>query len=216
MLQKIAKFFSKKKPFEGSKRIIKPAFEVGGVQYYEFDTTANLPFKRGLKFLSVYNELDMKCDRFYLNSLCDAIEAQFNKPRVGFTEMANIRTWIAQTKDRLTWVYQEDLVYKLASVVFFDENENPDDWEWGYALKKIEHWKKHSPVGDFFLQEPLQKLIPFLGESKLNILTYSQTQKEQDKAMLENLLQNLSGSQKIDLPDFTARYFSEEMKRSGV
>lgn len=199
-----------------TKHITKYAFEVGGVKYYEFDTTANLPFKRGLKFLSIYNELDMKCDRYYLTAFCDAIEAQFNKPKIGFTELATIRTLAAQTKERLTWIYHEDLVYKLASVVFFDANENPDDWEWSYALKKIEHWKKHEGVGDFFLHEPIQRLIPFLNASNANIQSYSQTQLALDKAQLENILVQLSGNQKKDLPKFTERYFWEGTKQNGV
>lgn len=199
-----------------TKHVTKYAFTVGGIDYYEFDTTANLPWKRGLKFLSIYNELDMRCDRFYLESLCKAILDQFNKPKIGFNEMSNIKTWVQQTQERLNWVYHEDLVYKLASVVFFDKNENPDDWEWKYASAKIEHWKKNEGVQDFFLREPIKRLIPFLNNSALSILTYSQTQKEQDLAQLANLLEGMSGSRKIDLPNYTARYFSEEMKQSSV
>lgn len=199
-----------------TKHIVKEAFEVGGVKYFEFDTTANLPWKRGLKFLSVYNELDMKCDRFFLNAHCDAIEAQFNKPKFGANEMLQIKILNQQLKDRLTWIYQEDLVYKIASVVFFDANENPDDWEWGYALKKIDHWKKHEDVATFFLHEPIQRLMPFLGVSKQTMQQYSQTQQELDKQMLEKILENLSGTQKKNLPNYTERFFSEEMKRSSV
>lgn len=202
-------------PFQGTKHVIKPAFTCGGIDYFEFDTTvANLPFKRGLKFLSIYNEMDMRCDRFYLEAFCDAIESQFNKPKgITFAEMSNIRNWALQTKERLTWVYHEDLVYKLASVVFFDANENPDDWEWGYAAKKIEHWKKNSP-DSFFLHMPIQRLIPFLGDAALNFQTYSLVQMKKDKAQLENLLANTLDKKKKDLPNFTQRYFSEEMKQS--
>lgn len=209
--------FSKKNKFSTTtKHITKFAFEAGGVKYFEFETAANLPYKRGLKFISIYNELDMKCDRYYLNVYCDAVEAQFNKPKLGFNEMSNIRVMTAQLKERLTWIYQEDLIYKLCSVFFFDENENPDDWEWEYALKKIEHWKKHEPVLSFFLHEPIQRLIPYLKDLGVNVLSYSATQKEIDKQQLENLLQNLSGSQKKNLPTFTERFFAEEMKQSSA
>lgn len=219
IFDKIRAYFKakRKKPFPQSKHVINHAFTVGGVDYFEFDTTANLPFKRGLKFLSIYNELDMKVDRFFLNAHTDAIEKILTGgKRVGFDEMMKIRTLNQQLKERLTWIYQEDLVYKIASVVFFDANENPDDWEWGYALKKIEHWKKHESVATFFLHEPIQRLIPFLKDSALSILTYSQTQKELDKAQLESLLEILSDSPKIDSLNYTNRYFSEEMKRSSA
>lgn len=209
-------FYKKNKFPTATKHITKFAFEAGGVKYFEFETAANLPYKRGLKFISIYNELDMKCDRYFLNAYCDAVEAQFNKPKLGFNEMSNIRVMTAQLKERLTWIYQEDLIYKLCSVFFFDENENPDDWEWEYALKKIEHWKKHEPVLSFFLHEPIQRLIPYLKDLGVNALSYSATQKEIDKQQLENLLQNLSGSQKKNFPTFTERFFAEEMKQSSA
>ncbi len=198
-----------------TKHITKYAFTVDGIEYKEFDTPANIPAMRGLKFLSVYNECDMRCDRFYLNALSDAIEAQFNKPKLGFTEMNNIRTWNAQLKERLTWVYSEDLIYKLASVFFFDASENPNDWEWKHALEKIELWKKKMTFWEFISNEPIQRLIPYLKDFGANSMSYSQTQKEKDLAQLENLLANLSGSLKKDLPSYTERYFSEEMKRSS-
>ena len=76
MLTKLKSLFKKSTPnnFGKTKHIIKPAFTTGGIEYFEFDTTANLPFKRGLKFLSIYNELDMRCDRHYLTKHVEAIE----------------------------------------------------------------------------------------------------------------------------------------------
>lgn len=214
---KLRNLFKRKPKFPTvTKHITKFAFEVGGVKYFEFDTAANIPAMRGLKFLSVYNELDMKCDRFYLNSYADAVLSQFTKPKLGFQEMANIQVWTAQLKERLTWVYHEDLIYKLCSVYFFDENENPNDWEWEYALKKIEHWKKHESVLAFFLHEPIVRLIPYLKDLGPNSLSYSEAQKGLDKAQLENLLANLSGSRKKDLPTYTERYFAEEKNRSSA
>lgn len=216
--QKIRKFlFGESKFPAATKHITKFAFEAGGVKYFEFETAANLPYKRGLKFISIYNELDMKCDRFYLNAYCDAVLSQYSKPKgIQFNEMVNIKVMTEQLKERLTWIYQEDLIYKLCSVFFFDENENPDDWEWEYALKKIEHWKKHEPVLSFFLHEPIQRLIPYLKDLGVNVLSYSATQKEIDQQQLENLLQNLSGNRKSDFPTFTERFFAEEMKQSSA
>jgi hypothetical protein len=207
----------KKNPFPMAKHIIKPAFAVGGVQYYEFDTTANLPWKRGLKFLSVYNELDMKCDRFYLTKHTEAVKNILTGgKRVGFDEMVKVNQLNNQLIERLTWIYQEDLVYKVASVVFFDANENPDDWEWNYAAKKIEHWKKNENAAAFFLHEPIQKLIPFLNGSNMSFPNYSEVQKGIDKAQLENIYENLSQSQKKDFSNYTARYFSEEMRQDSA
>ena len=212
-----AKLRTGKNPFPLSKHIINPAFEIGGVQYYEFDTTANLPWKRGLKFLSIYNELDMKCDRFYLTKHTEAVKNILTGgKRVGFDEMVKLNQLNNQLIERLTWIYHEDLVYKVASVVFFDAKENPDDWEWNYAAKKIEHWKKHENAAAFFLHQPIQRLLPFLNASKQNTPDYSAIQKGIDKAQLESIYENLSRNQKKDFSNYTVRYFSEEMNQNSA
>ena len=217
MRQLLNKLLGRNK-FAGSKHIIKSAFVCGGTEYFEFDNTSNLPWKRGLKFLSIYNELDMKCDRFYLENHVKAIEnilTNGDGKKIGLSEMMKVKQLNDQLKERLQMIYHEDLVYKVASVVFFDANENPDDWEWQYALKKIEHWKKHEDVAAFFLHEPIRRLIPFLNDSEFNTLAYSEVQKEADRLQLANILESLSLSPNSGLPNYTARYFSEEMKQSS-
>jgi hypothetical protein len=67
-----------------------------------------------------------------------------------------------------------DLIYKLASVVFFDKSESPTHYEHGYNQKKIEHWKKKASMYDFFLQMPVQQLVPFLKQSEGDTHTYLQ------------------------------------------
>jgi len=217
LLSKAAKLFARESnPFPLSKHVINPAFEVGGVQYYEFDTTANLPWKRGFKFLSIYNEMDMRCDRYFLTKHTEAIENILTSgKRVGFDEMMKIRQLNSQLKERLQMVYHEDLVYKVASVVFFDENENPDDWEWQYAMKKIEHWKKHEDVTAFFLHEPIQRLIPFLKDGAASFQVYSEVAKKIDAQQLENIFMNLSEEQRMPLESSMHRFFSEEMKQGS-
>lgn len=215
-LQKLALIGRQKQnPFSGTKHVIKHAFTSGNIDYFEFDTLANLPWRRGLKFLSVYNELDMKCDRFYLTKHVEAVDNILTGgKRVGFDEMVKINQLNKQLKERLEMVYHEDLVYKVASVVFFDANENPDDWEWKYAMEKIERWKKAEGVNDFFLHEPIQRLMPFLNVSGMSLQQYSEVQKEIDTAHLENIFTSLSASQRQTFSNPTLRYFSQEMKQS--
>lgn len=216
MLQKIKQLLKGKpklKNFTESKHVIKPAFECGGIQYYEFDTTANLPFKRGLKFISIYNELDMKCDRFYLEKHVEAVENIFSGKKVGIDEMMKIRQLNTQMKERLKMIFHEDLVYKVASVVFFDENENPNDWEWKYAMEKIERWKKAEGVQDFFLREPIQKLIPFLSVGEASSLVYSEVAKKIDAQHLANIFTNLLPNQKTTFSNSMQRSFYKEMNQ---
>lgn len=217
LLSKLFRTKPKDNPFPKSRHVIKPAFEVDGVWYYEFDNTANLPWKRGLKFLSVYNELDMRCDRFYLTKHVEAVQNILTGgKRVGFDEMVKIQQLNNQLKERLQMVYHEDLVYKVASVVFFDASENPDEWEWEYAMKKIERWKQAQGVHDFFLHEPLQRLIPYLNSGGTDFQLYSEVAKKLDKAHLENIYSNLSPDQRTTLQSSMFRYFWEGMKQGSA
>lgn len=204
------------KIFPNSQHIIKEAFEVGGIKYYEFDTTANLPWKRGLKFLSIYNELDMRCDRFYLEKHGEAVDNIFKAPKLGFEEMMKLRTLENMLKERLQMVFHEDLVYKVASVVFFDENENPNDWEWKYALEKIKHWKKHQGVHDFFLHEPIQRLIPFLSSAGSNLEAYSKVARRVDEGHLAKVYEMLLPNQRTTFDEPMQRYFWTEMNQDSA
>ena len=214
MLRKYFKsLFTRKSPFAGTKHIIVPAFACGGTQYYQFDSLNNLPWKRGLKFLSIYTELESKCDRYYLQKHTEAVDKLLSG-KIALPELSQLLNLNNQIKERLKMIYQEDLIYKICSIVYFDKNENPDDWEWQYALKKIEHWKKHDSATTFFLHEPIRKLIPYLETLGENIRDYSEVQKALDEIQLGNIFAILSPNQKMNLPNFTERHFWEATSQS--
>ena len=103
--------------------------------------------------------------------------------------------------------------------MFFDDTENPDDWEWKYAAEKIEFWKKHEghfPFEFFFLHEPIRRLIPFLNVVGENLQTYLEMEKAIDQGHLDNISQILFPNQKSALPTYTQRWFSEATKVSSV
>lgn len=203
-------------PFPNTKHVIKPAFDCGGVRYYEFDSVENLPFKRGLKCLTIYNELDMRCDRLYLQAHIEATKKVLTEgKRVGVEEISKVLQLNRQLEQRLEMIYEPELYFKLASVVFFTADENPNDWEYKYAMDKIAHWKKHG-ADAFFLNEPVRRLIPFLKEVAVNFSEYSQAAREIDRAHLENLFSQVSQKLKTTLSEPTQRYFSEEMKQDSA
>lgn len=187
-----------KPKFQGVKYPVKYAFTSGGTDYYELDDVFNLPYKRGLKAFSVYEELRMKCDKEYLVAFTEAIDNVFAQTKFGMKEAMYIQKINAQMKERLKYALPEDLCYKLAAVVFFDKTESPLVYDADYCAQKIAHWKKHS-ANDFFLQLPVVKLIPFLNESDANFQTYFQVTEELNKAHLEAISTRLSGEQKQQL-----------------
>lgn len=155
-----------------------PAFISGGVQYYEFEDPFNAPCLRSLTALDYYEELRQRCSIDYLIKHTEATDAILSDPKkINIGELARINR---NLKDRLK-IFNFDIAYKLASVVYFDDSESPYVYDFKYGQKKIEMWKKDQSIDSFFLQQSLQKLIPYLPQSAESFLTYSQTeQKIQD------------------------------------
>lgn len=180
-------------PFTAENRIIE-AFTCGGITYYQFDDAFNMPNERALTALTYYEELRMRCTREFLVAHCDAInEILSDTKKINLPRLAILNQ---QLKERLDWIFEPDIAYKLASVVYFDKNENPYRYDMKYAQDKIKHWKKHRGINDFFLQKPLLDLIPFLKGSEVNLETYSEVIQKATELMWANISGNPSGKPK--------------------
>jgi hypothetical protein len=185
--------------FKDSGQVIEYAFSIGGTDYYQHTDEMNMPYRRALKALTFYKELDMKCDRFYLEGHIQAMDNLFGGKKIGFEEMTKMKRLNEQLKERVSWVLIDDHVYKLASVRFFDRSENPNDYDFKYNEKKIAHWKKHEPAKDFFLREPIGRLVPFLKSAPIDFESYSAVLDELNKAHLDYIWETLSPEQKTVL-----------------
>jgi hypothetical protein len=51
---------------------------------------------------------------------------------------------------RLKLPKDTELLYKLASVVYFDKEESPEVYDFEYAKKKIAFWKESASLVIFF------------------------------------------------------------------
>jgi len=173
-----------KRLFPGQKHIIEPAFEIAGIQYFRFNDVFQIPYERGLMALAIYEETRMKCSREYLTKHVEVCRELLHSPKVDIFKINQLNE---QLNERLTLILDTDLLYKLASIVYFDSKENPALYEPDYCRKKIELWKQHKGVADFFLQKPLLELIPYLENVDFDLATYSQINKELNDLHLERL-----------------------------
>lgn len=180
-----------KKREQKEKYRIEYAFTCGGTKYYRFADIANLPYERGLMAADVYNELEMRCDRDFLIKFVDTMEDLLHQQRIDIFTINKLNEIL---KHRLQMTTHVDLLYKLASVVYFDKTENPYVYEPAYAEKKIAKWRKDKGVQDFFMQKPLLELIPSLENVNTDLDTYSAMQKEIELMQSECL--RIASSQK--------------------
>lgn len=170
------------------------AFNQDGEDYFEFDEDVFfLPFRRGLMASAFFKELQQGVDREYLLWYTSEMKKIFSDTKQLNLSRAAILNH--QLSERLEFIFEPDLIYKLASVVYFDKSENPYNYNLAYGYKKIARWKQNEKVEDFFLRQPIKKLIPFFKGQEQNILNYLQVAqkiKEQHTANLSPILSKAS------------------------
>lgn len=189
-------FNNKKSPLrifrETQKYPVEPVFSLGGKTFFAFTDINNQPAGRTLAALPLYIELKTNCDENYLTAFVAGMEAVLNDPtRISIEKLIVLKN---QIKDRLQWAFTPDLVYKYASVIYFDEQENPTTYDAAYADKKIAFWKEHMTTQDFFLTEPITRLIPALNAVKSSFPIYSGIILKAQALQLDQLLDILSTS----------------------
>lgn len=160
------------------------AFESGGVKYYQFQDIFQLCHSRAFRAMEVYEEAQMRTTKEILKLHVDATEKILTSQTIDIFAMKKLND---QLKDRLDHVIASDTVWKLASVVFFDETENPYDYDYKYGIEKIKLWKKEKDIANFFLNTPINKLLPYLDMSEADLATYMKVGEALTKEQIKTL-----------------------------
>jgi hypothetical protein len=172
------------------------AFTVGGYDYYMFSDPFNIPSQRALAAIDFYNELQMGVDKEFLQLHCDAIEKEVNKGN-----LARIAELNSQLKERAESILNAELLYKLASVIFFSAEENPYEYSFEQAYKKIELWKQHSEAIVFFYKTGILELVPLPNSSKIDTQGYLKAQIQHEGKTLDSIMQTLSSKEGNSEPE---------------
>jgi len=150
--------------------VIIPAFISNGVQYYQLKDYFNTFSLRGLTALDVYEEWNMRITTEVLDQFIEKMEKIVNDPKT--IKISEIVTLINLLKERRTFIIpSSEIIYKFASVAFFDKNESPYSYDPEYAKEKIKLWKEAADVNDFFIVTQLKDMLPLptLSEADLEI-----------------------------------------------
>lgn len=134
---------------------IEKVFAIDGTNYYQFKDISKIKCLRAFVVSDHYSELNMRCTREYLTAHCKAIDKLLsNSKAINISQVAQLNQ---QLKERLEMIYEVDIIYKIASVVFFDKSENPYEYDDMYAREKIERFKSYARTHDGFFFETLFK-----------------------------------------------------------
>lgn len=173
--------------FPQHKHEIKEVFTCNGTVYYQYADFNNIPALRGLKTMVYFEEMKMKCTVDYLKQHYEATKNLLrNRGKIDVFEINKLNEQLGQ---RLDMALDMEIVYKLASVVYFDKNEDTSDYDFAYNRKKIENFRKAGT--DFFLLMPLQELAPALKAIDENLNSYFQVNQDLNNLHLETLSRHL-------------------------
>lgn len=165
------------------------AFNFGGVDYYKFASEFNIPYERGLKTVVFYEEARMKMDLEYVKKHTQAIDEILMATKINIFEIKALND---QMKERINMPFDVALLYKLASIVYFDRHENPKTYDYRYNSKKIARWKEGDLANSFFFQAPLLDLMPFLRDAEKNFQEYSEINRLVNKLHSEKLSSHMA------------------------
>jgi hypothetical protein len=147
------------------------AFSVGDRDYYRFENVEQMPAARTLGALKYYTMLRAACDTDYLSAHVAKVREIYQDPKkIRLDEIIRLNEQMAERLEMLSRFPPQDMVYRYASVIYFDDKESPYHYDEGYQDKKIESWKKNLDTAAFFLQKSIVELVPSFG----SVSDYSQ------------------------------------------
>ena len=168
------------------------AFKFNGVQYYELKDIFDIPCQRAFVLRDFMEELQMRTTREFLQAHVTAVQNILSNPKsINVTDLGRLNQ---QLQERLNMIVDAEIVYKLASVYYFDESEQPYMYNFKHGLEKIQAWKRANEDMSFFYLEPVKALcnLPILLNEDLQ--AYLQIQARVTKKQLENIFIHLSES----------------------
>lgn len=197
MKQILKRFFSIFKPkpkvfFVNDRYKVVPAFRLAGEDYFMFENIMDVPSGRQLTALAIYEEIEMRVDKTYLEKHTAAMEKVLSNPKgINLGVVAQLNT---NLKERLELLPLQDQILKFASVVFFTKDESLFQYDYEYNRKKIARWKEQAKGNkallDFFLSTPLVQLVPYLNTVATISDNYLEVQGKID-AIHQRLLTNI-------------------------
>jgi hypothetical protein len=174
------------------------AFTSGGINYFRFSSEVNVPFQRAIAARDIFTEELWQINPDFLRGWNNGlINLLMDKKKKDEKKLYEIGILASRLKEQMEMSMSMTRQLKLATVVYFDEHENPLDYQYPYNKLKLEHWMKHNDVEGFFLKLPEYAFLPSLTEYSTNFPTYLQAETIQNLNNLKHII-GLQSSDSID------------------
>lgn len=177
------------------------AFTSGGINYFKFVAEVNVPFQRAVAARDIFTEELWQINPDFLRGWNNGlINLLMDKKKKDDKKLYEVGIMASRLKEQMEMSVSLLRQLKLATVVYFDEQENPLDYQYPYNKQKLEHWMKHNDVEGFFLNLPEYAYLPSLTEYSTNFPNYLQAETLQSLNNLKHIIGlQLSDSTDSDL-----------------
>lgn len=171
------------------------AFLSGDKPFFCFSHDINIPYERMHAAIDIYREYEAAVNPKFLDSHIAAVEAiLLNERMKPLQKMQEIGILNLRLKERKELAISIQLPIKLATVKYFDETENPFDYQHDYNHRKIQHWMKYADVPAFFLSLPENQLMTSTQELQRNLKTYLQGETLMNLKMLQHHITSIAST----------------------
>ena len=180
--------------FPNARHEIKYAFSLNdkeGKEYdfYQFENIGNIPCARGFQAITFQQEMNQCVSKEYLDFFVEAAETELNNPTgIRLFELAKL---FVQLKERRQALYEFNIAYKLASVIFFHQNENPYISDFLTTNKNADLFREQK-MDAFFLSKPIAELIPYISSFNKDLSIYLIQAAEINKKHIKDISTMLS------------------------
>ena len=165
------------------------AFCSGGVNYFKFVAEVNVPFQRAVAARDIFTEELWQINPDFLRGWNNGlINLLMDKKKKDDKKLYEIGVMASRLKEQMEMSVSLLRQLKLATVVYFDEHENPLDYQYPYNKQKLNHWMEHNDVQGFFLNLPEYAYLPSLTEYSMNFPTYLQAETLQSLNNLKHII----------------------------
>lgn len=150
------------------------AFEANGVKYYNFKKDTDMRYGRYIVLQTFLQEYYLRIDLETLKNDIQKLKSWLN-PTVsngkGQLELGKSLELLSIMEQRANIAFEPDTVYRLASCLYFDDQEILTDYDREYNDKKIAAWKE-AKTTDFFFDKLFQGVTQLMVTSKDALISY--------------------------------------------
>lgn len=151
------------------------AFEAGGIKYYCFRADSDVRYGRYIVLQAFLQEYHLRVDLDTLRGNIKKIKGWLNPPvnkeGQGTLQLGKALELLEIMEQRANIAFEPDTVYRLASVLYFDESEILSAYDKKYNEEKIALWKETETV-DFFFHKLFKESTRLTVTSKEDLLNY--------------------------------------------